>query len=104
MILDNQTRPGKAGIGFSVPNGTYTFSVSAPSGYSATPGGGSVRVQGAPLNESIKIAPTGWGFLSFLGPSPVSPIAVLVALGVALIAITIVVWRTRRRRRPPTSP
>jgi YVTN family beta-propeller protein len=104
VTLDGQTQHGRGEIGFSVPNGTYPFSVSSPSGYSATPAQGTVRVQGGAVTESVAFASTGWGFLSFGGPSPITGIAVLVSIGVLVAVVVLVVWRSRRRRPPRASP
>lgn len=40
-------------ITFSAPNGTYTYSVAAVSGYTAAPGSGSVSVSGANTNVDV---------------------------------------------------
>jgi len=44
-------------ITFNEPNGTYTYSVAAISGYSSSPSSGSLTVNGANVNEAITFTP-----------------------------------------------
>jgi Phosphoesterase family len=53
-------------ITFSEPNGSYTYSVGAPSGYVASPGSGSVSVQGAAPSPVAVVFATGSGL-----PTPI---------------------------------
>ncbi len=46
-----------ADVGFSVPDGTYSYTVTPVAGYTATPSSGSLTVSGAPLTQDIAFAP-----------------------------------------------
>jgi hypothetical protein len=43
-------------ITFTESNGTYSFTVTAPSGYTATPASGSVKVNGSAVNQKVTLA------------------------------------------------
>ena len=54
VTLNGTSRSSTASsIGFTEANGTYSFSVGAVSGYTASPASGSVTVNGAPETEAI---------------------------------------------------
>jgi len=84
-------------FGFEIPNGTYTFDVTAPTGYYSTPSHGNVTVEGRSSVISIDLLPTG------LGPNP--PAMVLlssaattaVALGLACVGTFLLLGALRRR-------
>ncbi len=57
--LNGTTTPTSgATVAFSLPNGTYPFTVVPPPGYGATPSSGTVTVAGASVNETITFAPS----------------------------------------------
>ncbi len=53
VTLNGTTRSGTGNVVFTEPNGSYTFSVGAISGFSASPSSGSVTVNGATVFVSI---------------------------------------------------
>ncbi|MGP8078429.1 MAG: thermopsin family protease [Thermoplasmata archaeon] len=90
--------PVGTSVVFKVPNGTYPYSVTNPSGYAAGKSSGSVTVQGA--NAEVTVA-----FNVSASPSPAASvpwlyIGVGVAAALAVVAIAVLL-RARRRRGPP---
>jgi ABC-type transport system substrate-binding protein len=88
---------------FSVVNGTYTYSVVAPNGYTATPGGGTVSVTGTPASQTIVFtknataASPSWTYLSGLSYALIGVLALLAVIGFA--------WAIRNMgRKPPATP
>jgi YVTN family beta-propeller protein len=100
----NESSSVGSAIIFEEPNGTYTYTVSGPSGDSATPSSGSVHVAGrAPVAVEVSLAKAP-------GPAPSSPsgpygtayvVAGIAAAVVVLLAV-LVLWR--RRRASATAP
>jgi hypothetical protein len=86
-----------ASVTFSVPNGTFHYAITAPSGHYATPGGGTVIVAGAPVTLAFTFGP----------PDPPSPLldvahaAAVAAVVVCLGVLTFVLLSRRRARREP---
>ena len=94
-------------VDFLLPNGTYAWSVSLPSGYDATPASGSVTVDGANQAESFVIAnvtstppPPTSGSPSNALPTIVL-VGILVAVGAVLVGLVAIGLRRRRRPKGP---
>ena len=95
-------------IVFSVPNGTYTFTVVAPSGTTATSSatGNTISVSGASVSVSVTIATAPSGGTgtnqNFLGTLAYSLIGVLAVL--AIIFLVLAVYFARRKPPMATPP
>ncbi len=57
--LGNATETGNASLAFSEPNGTYAFSVTPPSGMTASPQQGTLTVAGSALTNTVTLLPNG---------------------------------------------
>jgi YVTN family beta-propeller protein len=80
-------------------NGTYTFTVTPVTGYTATPDHGSVIVRGPPPPQAIAFTPLGRGGGN--ASSPTLGLAPVVLVGVAGgLAVIAAVLLLRRRRHP----
>lgn len=91
-----------ATLSFPEPNATYSYTVLPPSGYSASPGSGTVTVRGgAPGTVGISFTrtPTGSGKLT-----AAEGYVLLTGVVVAVAAATFVLYRRRRREAPPAAP
>lgn len=53
VTLGGTTNSGTGSISFSEPNGTYSYSVGAVSGYTSSPSSGSLTVNGAAVSQAI---------------------------------------------------
>jgi YVTN family beta-propeller protein len=102
VTFSNVTEQGAGQIVFrDVPTGTSSFSVGPVPGFSATPSAGTVKVAG-PTNQTIL-------FRADAGPTTPAVPSTLLAAGAGFggtasaIATRGIVWRSRRRRRPPPS-
>ncbi len=95
--------PGSgASINFQEQNGTYTYVVTVPSGYTATPAGGSFNVTGAAASVTLSVAPTPSTTSS--SSSGLSTLAYeLIGLFVALAVIFLITTLYFARRRPPAT-
>ncbi|MGI0155270.1 MAG: hypothetical protein ACREDE_03955, partial [Thermoplasmata archaeon] len=92
-----------ASASFSLPNGTYTFIVTVPSGYTATPAGGSVAVNGATASVSVTVAVTP-STTSSSSNSGLSTLAYeLIGLFVALAVIFLITTLYFASRKPPAA-
>ncbi len=56
VTLGGSTSSGTGSISFSEPNGTYTYSVGAVSGYTSSPSSGSLTVNGAAVSQAISFS------------------------------------------------
>ena len=80
-------------------NGTYVFNVTVPGGYSASPAGGSLHVNGTGLTVNVTISrnglggPFGWGLVGYVVVGASAVVSAVVVVEVAL--------RLRRPRRSP---
>ncbi len=99
--LSNTTEATElASYGFQIPNGSYTYDVSAPTGYYPTPSHGNVSVDGLALRIDVTIKPDGFG------PDPpymtliMSASTTAVVFGLAAVGGYLVTGLVRRRRRP----
>ena len=107
VYVGSQSKTSAASqIQFLVANGTWTFAISAPSGYVSTPSDGLIGVNGAPTGVDINFAPTpttttttspAWSYLSTLAYALIGTLALLVVVGFALAGLF-------RGRRPPSAP
>ncbi len=59
-----------ATVGFSEPNGTYSFSVEAVNGYTASPSSGSIGVSGGTATEDISFTPGSGALAVTLAATP----------------------------------
>jgi hypothetical protein len=89
---------------FLVANGTWTYAISGPNGYLATPSFGSIGVTGTKTGLSVTFAPAAtstsspaWTYLSKLAYALIGTFAVLMIVGFALAAYY-------HGRRPPSTP
>lgn len=53
VTLNGTTQTGTGNLVFTEPNGTYSFSVGAIAGYSASPSSGAIHVNGTAVSQSI---------------------------------------------------
>ena len=53
VTLNGSSKSGTGGLAFTEPNGTYSFSVGAIAGYSASPSSSTIKVNGAAVTQSI---------------------------------------------------
>ena len=94
-----------ASLTWYVPNGTYAYSVSAPSGYTVSGGTGNVVVNGAPGNLGAAFASS--STTSFVTSSTFNT-WLIVALVIAVIALVLALLAVLTRRRgespPPAAP
>jgi hypothetical protein len=94
-------------VSFTLLNGTYTYAVTVPTGYTVTPSGGSFTVNGATSGVSltVKQASGGGGGGGGGGSSNgLSNLAYeLIGLFVALAVIFLITTLYFARRRPPTA-
>jgi hypothetical protein len=93
-----------AAITLSLPNGTYQFSISLPSDWSATPSAGTITVAGSPGNVALAAGATK-GTSGAGGPLGLGTwgYAVLVGLLIAVLIIAAVLLLTRRPPPPKAS-
>jgi hypothetical protein len=84
-------------ISWSVPNGTYSFTVGAVGGYSVNRSSGTAVVNGSALSQSVAFSASN----SPLSGSPILGYA-LIALAVVVIALG-AVWASRRRNTTDSS-
>lgn len=90
---------GTSGNGsLELANGSYSFRVSVPSGYSVRPVNGSVALDGRPSEVNFTITRA-------VGSTSLSPFELLALLGVVVLIVGVVVaLAARRRSRPPPTP
>jgi hypothetical protein len=99
-------------IAFSEANGSYTFSVGAVTGYSASPSTGSLAVSGAPASQSIQFTassgqttPPTSSPNTFLGlPADEGYGLVIAIVLVVLVIAGLVAWRMRKNSGGATPP
>jgi len=91
-------------VSFTAPNGTVTYTVTAPSGYTATPASGSLAVAGGPVTVYVAFTAnaTGSGTTGTTGSSSSSalPDYAWIALLVILAIVAVLGWVMAMRRRP----
>jgi hypothetical protein len=91
-------------IAFSLVNGTYSFTITSPSGYAATPSSGSLIVRGANVTRGIAFSsttPTSM-ILGLSGSDAAFLIgAIIAAVVVAAWAAILLSRRRKARRHPP---
>jgi hypothetical protein len=114
-------------IAFSEANGTYSFTIGSVTGYTASPGSGSLGVTGAAASQSITFTATGTTTVppashsnssTFLGLPSTEGYALVVLLVLIVLALVgFAVWRAQKGRggssstttttdstSPPTTP
>ena len=95
---------------FTEANGTYSFTVGAVSGYSASPSSGGVTVNGAAVNQGITFTGTGGGggtgggFLGLPAMTGYYLLGGVVAAVVAGAVVALLASRARRAGQPRASP
>lgn len=89
-------------ITFVVANGTYPYSVTAPTGYTASPTSSSVTVKGPTGPISVTFSPTGKSSSSSTS-SGLAWWVYAVIIVVVVVAVVGVVLILRQRRRPPAT-
>ncbi|MCI4323440.1 MAG: YncE family protein [Thermoplasmata archaeon] len=93
-------------ISFTIGNGSFSYSVAAVTGYTASPISSLAKVNGGQLRVSIQFNSTGVGSTStsssnILGLPPIAWAGILGAI-VVVAVIGVVVWK--RQSKPPTGP
>jgi hypothetical protein len=91
-------------LSFSLPNGTYTYSVSVPGGWGSTPSQGTIPVAGeGGVIDLVATSSTGTSKAS--GPFGLGTLGyALIALLVVLVVVVAVAVAMRMRRPPETPP
>ncbi|MCI4333142.1 MAG: hypothetical protein L3K01_05395 [Thermoplasmata archaeon] len=92
---------GVQGLTLELPNGSYPFTINAPTGWVASPSNGAAVVVGNSLNVSIVFAVPGTPTASWLGSDPQTWLTFTAALGGSVAAgalAGVVVDRLRFRR------
>jgi YVTN family beta-propeller protein len=100
---------------FQAPNGTEAYSVSAVTGFTVTPSGGSVTVAGQPVTVALTFKATtnpssgqngsGSGSSSkVLGLPSAEGYLLIVLILVLLVIVAVVAMRWRKGKTPPTDP
>ncbi|HLY77234.1 MAG TPA: hypothetical protein VKT21_05065 [Thermoplasmata archaeon] len=102
VTLNGVTRAGSTPtISFQLPNGTYTYNVSGPSGYTVSPSTGSGTVPAANVSIAIQFTALLLFGLTLLDLEIILVVVVAVALAVG---INVAFWLTHRKRPPSTPP
>jgi len=97
-LSDSSERTTLDSFGFQIPNGTYTYDVSAPTGYYPSPSHGNVTIAGRPTVIAIAIHPTG------PGPNPptimllIPAATTVIALGLSGVGVYVLLGAIYRRR------
>ena len=105
VFFDGKSTAGTAtSVSFSgVVNNTYTYAILAPSGYTASPSGGTITVNGGNASQTITFTatttPPAAQNQNFLGTLAYALIGLFVVLAVIFLALALY-WRGRK---PPTS-
>ncbi len=90
-------------VSFTVQNGTETFAIIAPSGYTASPSGGAVTVNGANYTQTIVFTavttPSAAQNQNFLGTLAYALIGLFAVLAIIFLALALY-WRGRK---PPAA-
>ena len=97
--LNVSSTSGSASL--SLSNGTYTYAVTVPSGYIATPSGGSFVLNGAAYSQSVTVKSSSTSTTSSSGLSTLA--YALIGLFVALAVIFLITTLYFARRKPPTT-
>jgi len=101
-LSDSSERTTLDSFGFQIPNGTYTFDVSAPTGYYPSPSHGNVTIHGRPAVVAISIHPVGPGpnppTMTLLLPAVTAVIALGLAGGGVFLLLGAIHRHTRSRR------
>lgn len=102
VTLNGSSRTASAAsVVFTMGNGTFSFVVAPPSGFTVTPSGGSVVVAGAPVEVNLSFATN--ASTTAGPPSTWSELALLVvglAVSGAAVAVVAILASRRRRNRP----
>ncbi|MFZ0892067.1 MAG: protease pro-enzyme activation domain-containing protein, partial [Thermoplasmata archaeon] len=99
------TNTSETTASFLLANASYTFTITAPSGYSASPSGGTITVDGQNVQKSISISKSSSTSGTLLG-IPLIDWA-LIAIVIIVIAAVAAIASSRRGRTqqpPPTGP
>ena len=92
-------------ISFAIPNGSYDYNVSGPSGYSVSPQTGSGTINGGNASVAVQFSQ-----IVFLGLTALDlDILVLVTVAIAIaVGVNVAFWLSRRKRpvapTPPSVP
>jgi hypothetical protein len=88
-------------INFEIPNGSYSYNISGPGGYTISPQTGSFSVNDGNANVAVQFAQ-----IVFLGLTALEVdiiVIVVVAIGVA-VGINVAFWLSHRKRPPAPTP
>ncbi|MGA7860273.1 MAG: hypothetical protein WCB19_00245 [Thermoplasmata archaeon] len=88
-------------ISFAIPNGSYDYNVSGPSGYSVSPQTGSGTIHGGNATVAVQFSQ-----IVFLGLTALElDILVLVTVAIAIaVGVNVAFWLSRRKRPPAPTP
>jgi hypothetical protein len=90
----NQQTSSSTTITFTVPNGSYPFTVGAVSGYGSSPSQGTIAVSGAAVAKTIDFAPPSSSSSSYLW------IGLAIAVLLVVLLLIVVLWRRKRKAAP----
>jgi outer membrane protein assembly factor BamB len=91
ITLNSQVQSSTSNsIIFSVPSGVYEFSVTSPTGYTASPSSGTITVNGADVNEIVTFTST----IPKL-PSPLVLLLIVMAILLAVVLLAVVLYRRK---------
>jgi subtilase family serine protease len=97
------TNTSSAVASFQLANGTYTYSISAPSGYQASPSGGTITVAGQNVAKSISISKASSSSGTLLG-LPWIDWALLALVIIVIVAVAAIASSRRGRTQQPPPP
>jgi hypothetical protein len=89
-----------ASLSLSLANGTYTFTLTAVTGYTATPAGGTLTVSGGPVTFYLSFVSNSTGSPGSKSTVTSSEVLGLEAGIAALVVIALIGWALAVRRRP----
>jgi len=99
---------GSGTLTVSLANGTYSWGVATlPSGYAASPSGGTVTVQGSAIGVAVGITATGTGTGQTTNNVPWNSLSTLAWILIGVLALLVVIFLAlaiMAGRRPPSSP
>lgn len=99
----SMTSPAGSSISFTVADGTYSYTVSPPSGYTTNQGSGSITVAGSAVSQTITFSKSSSSSTNSLGSTGMYELYALVAAVVVVAAIVAVLLMRRRKGAVPAT-